>query len=147
MGLTGGGGGGGGKILRMKVLVPNSTGKEDSGEIPYTELDWKDLSPADREGYIKALGRPNDGISFQFDADEAQDLFNRGRFNIALGNYAKTLLGVTARSIVDTDEDIMVEFLGQFSQTGGHPIENNTRVSLVLPQKMEYILQDIGKPV
>lgn len=131
----------------MQVLVPNPSPKEAAGEMPITALDWNDLGVEQMTAYKEALAKPGSGVTFKFNAEEAKRLNERGRFNImTLGGYESDLLGVTARPIVDKDNDPVVELVGQFRQTGGHPIKDNTRVGLILPQNIHHVIQDFTNP-
>lgn len=119
----------------MNVKVPISSGGERTGEPQYTTSAWNELSVAERRRYLEEIAHPKRGVQFVFSRDEALRLQKGGLFNgRQIGGYIDRLLGVTTKTLVDTDSDTVVRLLGQFEQIGAHPLPNDTIVGTLLPR-------------
>lgn len=128
----------------MNVLTRISTGSERTGEPQYTATEWSTLSAEQRTKVLKDIANPESGVRFEFNRDEALKVISQGFNNgPVIGGLDAHLLGMNTKTIVDDDQDIMIQLFAKFPDHINGRMRNGSKIGTIFPRQLDSHLDQI----
>lgn len=136
----------------MNVLNKISIGGERTSEPQYTTTEWDTLLAEQKTKALKDIADPESGVRFEFNRDEALNLISQGFNNgPVIGGLDAHLLSMTTKTIVDGDQDTMIQLFAKFPDHIKGRMQNGTRIGTIFPHQLvshlDQILSTEPRPV